>query len=217
MRHTLLASAALLGLAVAVPAFAQTAQDTTTPPAASAPAAAPAAGTTGNAMPMRPHMMGAQASNIGASDTRSDIAPALPVPPLGPDATPQQFLSHAQMALQQHRSGEAQEALERAETRLLDRSTMPSAADQPDMAPMVKQIAQALDALGRRDWPQANQLIADMLKNPTIAAGEGGTMGGGGMTNGSVNGATGVIGAGGSDMNSGTMGTMPAANGAPQP
>jgi len=26
-----------------------------------------------------------------------------------------------------------------------------------------------------------------------------------------------VIGAGGSDMNSGTMGTMPAANGAPQP
>lgn len=223
MRHILLASAAVLGLAVAAPAFAQTTDTTggatTAPPAAPSMPATPApavSGATEQAPPMKmkPHVMHVRASNIDRADTRSDIAPALPVPPLGPNATPQQFLQQAQMALQHHRSGEAQEALERAETRMLDRSTMPSAANEPDMSPMIKQVTDARDALGRRDWQQASQLIGEMLKNPNMATNGAGMNGGGNaMGNPGMNTAPGNVGAGG--MNSGNMATMPASTGAP--
>ena len=215
MRNTLLASAALLGLAIGAPAYAQTDTMTAPPPAATVPATpAPAvSGATEQAPAMKPHPVRVHASNIGQGDTSSTIAPALPVPPLGPNATPQQFLQQAQMALQHHRSGEAQEALERAETRMLDRSTMPSDADQPDMSPMIKQIADARDALGKRDWRQASQLIDDMLKNPNIAA-SGGDMNGSGMTNPTMTGSRGSIGA---NMNAGAMtaAPMPADTGTP--
>jgi hypothetical protein len=146
------------------------------------------------------------ASNIDPADTHSTIAPALPVPPLGPDATPQQFLQQAQIALQHHRSGAAQEALERAETRLLDRSTASSAASQPDMSPMVRQLGQARDALGRHDWPQADQLISEMLKNPAMAAATGS-----GMAGPAMNGMSGGLGAADSPASTDSMG-MPAAH-----
>jgi hypothetical protein len=103
--------------------------------------------------------MSAQASNINPADTHSEIAPALPPPPVGPDASANDLLQAAQTALAQHRSGAAQEALERAETRLLDRSTVPDAAGTPDQRPRVRAISAALDAIGRRDWPAAHAAI----------------------------------------------------------
>jgi hypothetical protein len=185
MRKTLLASAAVFGLALGAPAFAQTTPAPATPPMGNMPAAPATPSATDNTttdqsqppmkMPMRP----AQASNIGPADTHSTIAPALPVPAVGPNATPQQYLQQAQQALHRRRSGEAQEALERAETRMLDRSTEPSAANQPDMAPAIQQVTKALDALGRRDWHQADQIIADLLNNPNMAANGNDEMGGG--------------------------------------
>jgi hypothetical protein len=129
MRQILFASAALLGLAVGLPAFAQT------PPSSSA-------------------------SNINAADTHSEIAPQLPVPALGGGASPHAYLLDAQQALQQHRTGAAQEALERAETRLLDRTTPPAAADTADAAPLVQQIDQALQAIGHSDLDHASQIVA---------------------------------------------------------
>jgi hypothetical protein len=117
MRQILFTSAALLGLAVGLPALAQTPQS-------------------------------GGASNINAADTHSNIAPQLPVPALSAGASPHAYLLDAQQALQQHRTGAAQEALERAETRLLDRTTPPSAADTADAAPLVQQIDQALQAIG---------------------------------------------------------------------
>jgi hypothetical protein len=111
------------------------------------------------------------ASNIVPADTRSDIAPALPVPPVGPNATPEQYLRAAQTALDRHQSGEAQEALERAETRLLDRSTSPDRANAPDERPRIRLITQALDAIGHRDWHAAHQAVDQALTGPQLTQG----------------------------------------------
>src|SRR5262249_42495878 len=62
------------------------------------------------------------ASNIGPDDTRSSIAPVLPSPVVGEDAPVQAYLQAARSALVAGRTGEAQQALEMAQTRALDRS-----------------------------------------------------------------------------------------------
>src|SRR4051812_15455407 len=72
---------------------------------------------TGMSMPI-----GTRASNIDQNDTRSLLAPNLPAPPVGADSDPVAYLRAAQAALQAGRTGETQQALEMAQTRLLDRS-----------------------------------------------------------------------------------------------
>ena len=90
------------------------------------------------------------ASNTTAANTRSEIAPRLPDP--GASAsTPEGYIAAAQRALASGRTGAAQEALERAETRLLTRSTDPSMAASPADMPMVQQISEARRALASRD------------------------------------------------------------------
>jgi hypothetical protein len=105
----------------------------------------------------------AQAPPSPGSGDRAAIAPALPTPPLDQSASPRAFLEQAQEALGRHRPGEAQEALERAETRMLDRSVVPSRAAVPDSTAGVEQIRQARDALTRRDVRAAQQIIANAL------------------------------------------------------
>ncbi|CAH2600144.1 conserved exported protein of unknown function [Rhodovastum atsumiense] len=79
------------------------------------------------------------------------------------DASPEQLLRNAQDALQHHRTAAASEALERAETRLLDRSVVGSAADQPDASPMIENITAARQALGRGDFNGASQQVDQAL------------------------------------------------------
>ena len=98
------------------------------------------------------------ASNTGAANTRSEIAPRFPDPGSASN-TPQAYLAAAQRALASGRTGAAQEALERAETRLLSRSTEPSMASSPDSAPMVMQIGNARRALSARDTAGARAAI----------------------------------------------------------
>jgi len=109
---------------------------------------------TGMSMPM-----GNTASNIDGRDTRSQIAPNLPSPELGPNATPADYLRAAQGALQAGRTGEAQQALEQAQTRLLDRSVAYGQTNNPSDNPAVAQITQALHALAAGDTGQCMQLI----------------------------------------------------------
>jgi len=109
---------------------------------------------TGKSMPM-----GNAASNITPSDTRSTIAPNLPSPALGPDAPPADYLRAAQGALGTGRTGEAQQALEMAETRLLDRSVPQSQINASSTNPTVLQIAAALQALAAGNRVQCMQLI----------------------------------------------------------
>jgi hypothetical protein len=101
-----------------------------------------------------------KASNITPADARSVIAPALPPPPVGDNASPFDYLQAAQQALAHRRTGEAQEALERAEARALDRSVPLFQTDEPIEDPVVAQIRQARLALASDDTARATQLIA---------------------------------------------------------
>jgi len=98
------------------------------------------------------------ASNTTAANTRSEIAPRLPDPAAGSN-TPQAYLQAAQRALASGRTGAAQEALERAETRILSRSIDPSMAASPADMPMVMQISNARRALAGRDTSGARTAI----------------------------------------------------------
>jgi hypothetical protein len=103
-----------------------------------------------------------KASNIAAYDTRSNIAPALPTPRVGNDATPRDYVHAARDALAAGRTGETQQSLEMAETRALDRSVTPDAANVPDPNPTVTQIRNALQVLGEGDRGQALAMIDAM-------------------------------------------------------
>ena len=122
MRKSLLMSAAALGLAVGASAFAPTAMAQRT--GGTGYGAGYAA--TGTAGPYS-----TQASNINGQDMRSRIAPVLPTPPGAQNASPEQLLGIAQNELRRGQTGAAQQALEMAETRALDRLTAPRMADSP--------------------------------------------------------------------------------------
>ncbi|MEJ0047303.1 MAG: hypothetical protein WDN04_15205 [Rhodospirillales bacterium] len=108
-----------------------------------------------------------KASNITEADTRSAIAPHLPQPAVGEGANADSYLQAAQAALQSHRTGAAQQALEMAETRLLDRSTPVNAAGQPDQDAAVQQVANARTALAKGDTQGANSAIQMALGGAT--------------------------------------------------
>jgi hypothetical protein len=103
-----------------------------------------------------------RASNITGADTHSEIAPRLP----NPDAngnSPQAYLAAADRALARGQTGAAQEALERAQTRILTRSTDPSMANMPDDSGMARAISDARMALANRDPGRARSIIGQIL------------------------------------------------------
>ena len=99
------------------------------------------------------------ASNIGPQDTRSTIAPNLPSPDVGPNAPPRAFLEAARSALLAGRTGEAQQALEMAMTRSLDRSVPLFQTGVASQNPLVAEIRTALNALSSGDRGQAVKII----------------------------------------------------------
>lgn len=100
-----------------------------------------------------------RASNIDRGDSRSLIAPTLPTPALGAKAGPAEYLNAARISLAAGRTGEAQQALEMAQTRLLDRSVPYRGTTVPSGNPAVSQITEALHALAAGDRPRALQII----------------------------------------------------------
>jgi hypothetical protein len=148
MRCLYLATVALLGM-TAMSALAQ------------APALDPATGArpghvpgTGESMPQSD-----KASNIVPADTRSNIAPTLPSPAIGDNAAPSDYLKAARASLVAGHTGEAQQSLEMAETRALDRSVVPDQASTPADSRFVSQIGDARRALGNGDSAHAIELI----------------------------------------------------------
>ncbi len=166
MHKKLLASAALLGL-IAGSAYAQT------PPAAAphgtapAPMATPAPAAAATVKVPGTEPISVSASNIVPADTHSLIAPRLPAPRVGKNASPVQLLRVANNALQENKTGLAQEALERAETRLLTRSTAPSAADQPDHSKLITDISMARRELGEGHVVKAEQPLQQAMSIAT--------------------------------------------------
>jgi hypothetical protein len=105
----------------------------------------------------------APANNITATDTRSTIAPALQAPPVAAESPPIVFLEAARTALNGGRTGETQEALERAEARLLSRAVDPADAATPDTQREVNDIGAARRALAVRDRSGAARAINDAI------------------------------------------------------
>jgi hypothetical protein len=101
-----------------------------------------------------------KASNIAPADTRAPIAPELPPPPVADNASPLDFLHAARDALAHGKTGLAQEELERAEARALDRAVPLFQTDKPIDDPLVTQIRQARLALASNDIEHSIQLIA---------------------------------------------------------
>jgi hypothetical protein len=105
-----------------------------------------------------------KASNATAGDSKSVIAPRLPTPSVGDDAAPLAFLQAAERALTLGHTGEAQEAIERAESRLLDRDVAPSAAGKPSGQKLVAIVGDARRALAAGDRGSALRLIGEAEK-----------------------------------------------------
>jgi hypothetical protein len=167
MRSLALSMTVLAGLAGA-PAFAQTVSTLTPQGVPANPATGARPGNeigTGSSLPM-----GTKASNIDASDTHSSIAPNLPSPRVGENANVVDYLRAAQSALQSGRTGEAQQSLEMAQTRLLDRSVPQSQTNNPSDNPAVTQISQALKALAAGNRTQTMDLIQSAIPAATAMA-----------------------------------------------
>jgi len=107
--------------------------------------------------------MSKTASNIDQGDTHSVIAPQLPAPDVGDNAGPQALLKAASQALASNETGKAQESLERAETRLLTRTTQPDQANAPDNTGTVQMISSARMAIAHGDMQGANNDIQQAL------------------------------------------------------
>ena len=93
--------------------------------------------------------MSNSASNLPGQEVRPEVAPSLPSPTVTGNL-PSDFLRAAQGALAAGRTGEAQQAMEMAQTRLLDRSVPLGQTNVPASNPIVTQISQALRELGSR-------------------------------------------------------------------
>jgi hypothetical protein len=148
---------------LAAPAFAQPAPPV--PPGWVPPGANPATGArpgndigTGMSLPTSD-----QAGNITPQDTASPIAARLPDPPVDDNAAIHDYLLAARNALAAGRSGEAQESLERAETRALDRSVPLFQTSTPSADPTVERITRVLQTLGNGDRLEAMRLLEQAI------------------------------------------------------
>jgi hypothetical protein len=121
---------------------------------------------TGSSLPMSNN-----ASNINRSSTRSDIAPNLPSPPIGQNASVHDYLVAARSALAAGRTGEAQQAMEMAESRALDRSVPRSPTITAVKDPTVARITDALNALGSGDRARSLSILDDLIAHEPSAGG----------------------------------------------
>ena len=104
-----------------------------------------------------------KASNITSADTKSDIAPTLPQPGIGENGASRDYLKSARASLVQGRTGQAQQSLEMAETRALDRVVPDGQGSRPSNSQFVSRIEDARHALGRGDRGEAIKLIDSAL------------------------------------------------------
>jgi hypothetical protein len=100
-----------------------------------------------------------KASNITPADTRSNIAPTLPQSAAGENAATFDYLRTARASLVAGHTGQAQQSLEMAETRALDRSVPQGRTDAASNSRLVARIHDARHALGIGNSSEAIELI----------------------------------------------------------
>ena len=129
-------------------------------------AAAQAAAQTPAASPGGNEPVSTVPTNTAPGNTHTLWSPRLPAPAVDENAPPAAFVKAAQAAIAAGRLGEAQEAIERAESRALDRSVRPSKANDPSRQPLVQQLGQARQLLGSGDRMGAMHMLDQALANP---------------------------------------------------
>ena len=147
----------LAALAFVAPALAQS----VAPPGANPETGARPENEIGTGMSMP---LSDKAGNILPTENGPPYAARLPEPEVGENASIPQFLIAARGALAAGRTGEAQEALERAQTRALDRSVPLLHTGDPIRDPLVERIHAVLLALGGGDRMQAMQLLEQVIQ-----------------------------------------------------
>jgi hypothetical protein len=113
-----------------------------------------------------PLLLAVSAAALAQPAGSSVLAP-LPSPVVSPGARPSEYLRAAQGALAAGRRGEAQEALEMAQTRMLDRSVPLGQTNNPSDNPTSGQISQALQALAAHDQATCMQSIQAAIASAT--------------------------------------------------
>nr|WP_294524740.1 hypothetical protein [uncultured Rhodopila sp.] len=103
----------------------------------------------------------------GTDNERPVVRSALPAPDLPENAKVSDFLHAALGAVASGRAGQAEEALEMAQTRLLDRSVPLGRTHELSADPAVGQIAQARQALGAGDRVACLQAIQAAIRSTT--------------------------------------------------
>ena len=155
MRYVSFATVALLSMA-ALQAVAQ-APSSPEPTTGARPGHEPGVGVS---LPLS-----SKASNIGPADMQSTIAPTLPASSVGESATTREYLQAARASLVAGHTGQAQQSLEMAETRALDRSVAQGQTYATSNSQMVARIQEARHALGSGDSAHAIQLIDRALSS----------------------------------------------------
>lgn len=107
-----------------------------------------------------------QPATIAASNAQVP-QPTLRSPDLPEGARPSDYLLAARNALAAGRMGEAQEAMEMAQTRILDRSVPLGQTNDPSGNPTVRQIAEARQALAARDNTVCMRLLETAIGSAT--------------------------------------------------
>jgi hypothetical protein len=101
-----------------------------------------------------------------APGSKTVLSP-LPSPGVPEGGRPSDYLRAAQGALVAGRNGEAQESLEMAQTRMLDRSVQMGQTNNPSDNPTVGQISQALQALAARDRASCLRSLQTAIESAT--------------------------------------------------
>lgn len=94
----------------------------------------------------------------------------LPDPPVDDNAPASAFVTAARTAIAAGRPGEAMEAIERAESRLLIRSVRPSRANTPSDQDLVLTLAEARAHLRQGERAEALEKLAQAAANPALDA-----------------------------------------------
>ena len=94
----------------------------------------------------------------------------LPDPPVDDDAPASAFVNAARTAIALGRAGEAMEAIERAESRVLIRSVRPSRANSPSDQALVRSLAEARAHLRQGQRAEALEKLAEVAANPALDA-----------------------------------------------
>jgi hypothetical protein len=102
-----------------------------------------------------------------AQQATGTVLSPLPEPSLSEGSRPSDYLRAAQGALAAGRAGEAESALEMAQTRILDRSVPLGQTGNPSDNPTIGQITQARQALAAHDRATSLQLIQTAIASAT--------------------------------------------------